>query len=98
VLRYAEVVERHCEQQRVGRDELIGQGRGERLRGTLLVRACLLGCEASENGGRPGRGWDRVDPDATADDGLAGAGVPPLLLNDVGDLPAVGALNPDAGV
>jgi hypothetical protein len=39
VLRDAEVVERDGEQQRIGRDELVGQGRGERQRGPLLVRA-----------------------------------------------------------
>ncbi len=39
VLRHPEVVERGGEQQRVGRDELVGQGRGERQRTLLLVRA-----------------------------------------------------------
>jgi hypothetical protein len=39
VLRDTEVVERDGEQQRIGRDEFVGQGRGERQRGLLLVRA-----------------------------------------------------------
>jgi hypothetical protein len=34
----------------------------------------------------------------TADDGLTGVGVPPLLLDDVGDGAAVGTLDADAGV
>lgn len=48
MLRYAEIVERHGEQQRVGSYELVGQGRGERPRGPLLVCAGLLWCVASE--------------------------------------------------
>jgi hypothetical protein len=39
VLQDAEVVQRDCKQQRIGPDELVGQGRGQRLRGLLLVRA-----------------------------------------------------------
>jgi hypothetical protein len=34
----------------------------------------------------------------TADDGLAGTGVPPFLLDDVGDGAAMRALNADAGI
>jgi hypothetical protein len=37
--RDTEVVERDGKQQRIGRDELVGQGRGQRQRGLLLVRA-----------------------------------------------------------
>jgi hypothetical protein len=83
-------VERNGEQQCVGRDELVGQGRGERQRGLLLVCACLLGRVAGEAGGRPRRGRDRIDPDVAADDRLAGVRLPPLLLDDVGDGTAVG--------
>jgi hypothetical protein len=39
VLRDAEVVQRDGKQQRIGGDELAGQGRGERQRGLLLVRS-----------------------------------------------------------
>jgi hypothetical protein len=39
VLPDAEVVQRGGEQQRVGRDELVGQGRGERQRAPLLAGA-----------------------------------------------------------
>jgi hypothetical protein len=39
VLRDTEVVQRGGEQQRIGRDQLVGQRRGERQRGLLLIRA-----------------------------------------------------------
>src|SRR5207302_5983607 len=89
VLRYPEVVERDGEQQRIGRDELVGQFGGERQRGLLLVRARRLGYAAGEDGGRPRRRRDRIDTDVTADDGLGWVGAPPLLLDDVGDGAAV---------
>jgi Pirin len=49
----------------------------------------------SENGGSPRRRRDRIDTDVTADDGFTGAGVPPLLLDDVGDGAAVRTLGAD---
>jgi hypothetical protein len=98
VLRHAEVVERGGQQQRIGRDELVGQGRAEGQRGLLLGRARLLGRAPGENGGRPGRRRHRVDPDVAADDGLVRVHVAPLLLDDVGDGAAVRTLDPDAGI
>jgi len=70
VLRDAEVVQRGCEEQRVGRDQLVRQRRGERQRGFLLGSTRVLGRVAGEHRGCARRRRDRLHPDVAADDRL----------------------------
>jgi len=85
VLGDAEVVQRHREQHRVRRGQLAGQPGGQRHPGALAFAAVRFGSPRTGYGLRPGIGRQRIGAHVPADHRVAGMGLVPLRLHDVGD-------------
>ena len=68
----AEVVERHGQQDGVGREQLVDQGGSQRDRGLLLAAVGLGGVPAGADRVRPGVRRQHVDADVPALDRVAG--------------------------